>query len=306
MRRWRRSCGDQSGIPDARQARPIAVRSWSPLSGRAGRPGRDPRAARSTARSRRPALGQLDPERLLRLRRRGAQPDPAQRLVVVAHGQRVDRADPRTRPVQPEQRQTEPLGQELVRRRRHGRARRRQLVAILARQTHPLVPRRVRVATVLVEHRGRVLHGLPDRLAGATLATARRPSRRRARRRSRRPASHRGSASRGSTRPGAACECSPRRRGGCRAMRRRQPGRSVRSHGRRGDEPQVRDPTGGELLLDEPGTHRREPLLRERPGEPGTLLAPTWPVLDPVAGLRPSSGGCGSTRTPSAVSCVRP
>lgn len=97
IRRWRRSCGDQSGIAAARQALAIEVRKASaPESGKSRASGVAVVAWAELGFER---LGdqrvELDPERLPRLRRRGAKPDSATSLVVVTDEGAVDRRDAR-------------------------------------------------------------------------------------------------------------------------------------------------------------------------------------------------------------------
>ena len=107
MRRWRRSCGLNSGMPAARHAFAIDVRSAA-----APEPANRTRVGVAVlARAERllEVVGEhgveLDPERPPRLRRRGAEPDAATRLVVVRDERRVDAADAGSRPVEEQERE---------------------------------------------------------------------------------------------------------------------------------------------------------------------------------------------------------
>ena len=95
IRRCRRSCGEKSGTPAARQARPIAVRSGRHRSTRTGAPPRrGPRARQGRLDASASTSGSSTQSAFARLRRRGAQPDAPCRLVVVAD---QDRGRPRRR-----------------------------------------------------------------------------------------------------------------------------------------------------------------------------------------------------------------
>ena len=167
MRRWRRSCGENTGHA-GRLARP-GDRDPEPVGADAGKERRVGVAILARRQRRLDRLGEhvreVDPERRPRLRRRRPQPDAPPGLVVVADAEcsrqmRAARPTSRARGAAAGTDREQPHDGLHV----FG-GRRLELDRLLVRQPHALVPRRVRLDPVLLEHGRQVLDALADRLA---------------------------------------------------------------------------------------------------------------------------------------------